>query len=113
MTMTVAQRREIEKKIATKTLETLITAGFEISVYDGQDIVITRSTNVESILDKMFSVDDEQILLYKPDDRKRHGWVQFVYGNDGWDVIADHSGHLEEVLKPVAEFSDGICDSWT
>ncbi len=112
MTMTVEQRRDIEKKIITRTLDTLIKAGYEISVFNGEEIVISRSINPEAILDRMFSVDDEQILLYKPDERKRQGWVQFIYGNDGWDVIADHSGHLDEVLKPVSEYANEFSDNW-
>ncbi len=112
MTMTVEQRRDIEKKIVTRTLETLIKAGYQISVNDGEEIVISRSTSVEAILDKMFSVDEEQIYVYKQGEEKRQGWILFVYGNDGWDVIADHTSRLEEVLAPVAEYANEFSDNW-
>ena len=110
MTMTVEQRRDIEKKIVTRTLETLIRAGYEISVYNGEEIVVKKSIQTEGILEKMFSVDDEQILLYK--NGKRVGFVEFIYGNDGWDVIADHSGHLGDVLSPVTEYANEFSDNW-
>ena len=28
-------------------------------------------------------------------------WVFLVYGNDGWDVIADYNVSLEPLLEPI------------
>lgn len=111
--MTVEQRREIEKKIITKALDTIISAGYEVSVFDGEAIVIKRSTNTNNILEKLFSVDDESLLIYKPNEKNRIGCVQLVYGNDGWDVLADSSNQVvEELLQPASKLADEICENW-
>lgn len=93
--------RKTEILIAMDCVMTLISDGFTIGVYDGQEIVLKNSTNLSEILDKLGSTDEDQLIAYK--DGKRFGWIQFVYGNDGWDVIADHSTNLQTILEPIME----------
>ncbi len=36
------------------------------------------------------------------------GWVRFIYGNDGWDVISDYTTNLEPVMKLVQPLIDRL-----
>jgi hypothetical protein len=86
-------RRQMELLIAKAFVKQAINAGFTISIDTGEDE--TRPyKRIKSVLCAMFSVDDEKLRIWK--DRKRIGWVRFVYGNDGPDVINDYTTNLDE-----------------
>lgn len=36
------------------------------------------------------------------------GWVRFVYGNDGHDVISDYTTNLESVLEPINAYAESL-----
>lgn len=39
---------------------------------------------------------------------KRIGWVRMIYGNDGWDVMADYTTNLEDVLTDANKLADKL-----
>lgn len=112
-------RIAIEQLIARKTLQTLIDAGYLVTVNDGEDDVVKDSNQVEICLAAMFST-DEDFLKVKPDTTPgavfknppaqplTKGWIRFIYGNDGWDVINDHTVNLESILQPVSDLCEII-----
>ncbi len=90
-------RRYVETKIARVLIKDALLAGYEVSVNNGGDKhEISRSTDAEVILAAMFAADED--LLFMRKDGKEVGWVRFVYGNDGWDVIADYTCSLEHIM---------------
>lgn len=95
--MNITKRIEIEKKIVRRAIKTLVDAGYTCSIYDLKD-----SSEKRKIFDEMISCDEERLRVRKGD---ISGWIYFVYGNDGFDVICDHTVNLEEVLKPVFEYA--------
>jgi hypothetical protein len=97
-------RREVETKIASALIDDGIAAGYTISVYDGEETVLTHSTDKEAILSAMFSTDEDILIFAKHN--KRVGYVNFVYGNSGWDVIADYSVKLEHLMANADRISD-------
>ncbi len=109
--MTVGIRQAIEKAIAKATIKALLDGGWVISVEDGEEITLRDSTSALAIYGAMFTTDEDTLYV------KQHGstgfdhakgWVKFIYGNDGYDVISDHTTNLEDVLKPVNELADRI-----
>ena len=40
------------------------------------------------------------------------GWVYLVYGNDGWDVLADYTVNLGPSMQPANELSDQILEAF-
>lgn len=103
--MNVKTRQKLEKQIVSKTVEVLLAAGYLLSVNDGEQIVVNKSEDAERILGAMFTTDEDQIIAYdrNADLTVEAGSVGFIYGNDGYDVMNDHSMSLAEVLKPVDE----------
>lgn len=98
-----AFNRAIEKAIATETIAAVLAAGYEIEVNDGERAALPFSTDPAAILSALFATDEESLIcdITHPDGKRHRSFVRFVWGNDGWDCIADHGISLEEVLKPV------------
>jgi hypothetical protein len=103
--ITNERRIEIEKIIVAKTVETLIAAGFQVSVNNGEEITVRRSTDAAAVCAALGTTDEDSIHLRKADG-VRAGFVLFVYGNEGNTVICDHSTSLEDVLAPVYTFAE-------
>lgn len=80
-----------ELAIATRLITDVIAQGGLISVNDGEETVLVRSNSLEAILAAMFSTDEDYLYVTMPNSTKRAGGFCFIYGNDGWDVIADWS----------------------
>lgn len=106
-------RTAIEKAIAEQCVTDLLTAGYELAVNNGgdEDEVkvtngLTEKTARGRILSGMFATDDEYLRVYE--NGKPVGWVHFVYGNDGVDVISDYTVNLEEVLTGSLRMADRI-----
>lgn len=101
-------RINIERDIVLKTLVTLLAAGYSLEwdyindENDGDEKPLNDFTLLKA---QAMACDDEHLYVYSPKGH-RVGWVYFVYGNDGWDVINDHTLSLEEVLAPVNEYAE-------
>ena len=109
--MNVKTRQQIEKRIARKFLRTALAAGYAISLDNGGDgFEFENSTNFDHIITEMFATDDERLYLSK--DGRRVGWVLFVYGNSGYDVISDYTTNLEELMPEVEKLSDKLSEQY-
>jgi hypothetical protein len=122
------QRIQIEKRIARRVVRHLLQAGYRLTVDNGGDTYeIPYTYDFKTIVGAMFATDDERLVAemvppaidagsaawaaYKAilGDRKTiKGWVYFVYGNDGYDVISDYTLNLEQVIQPVLDYAEGL-----
>ncbi len=103
--MSIKMRQKVERKIASRLVKDGLAAGYSISVNNGGDEdEIESSRGYKTIMGAMFATDDEHLIFHK--DGKRFGWVYFVYGNDGWDVIADYATNLEHIMAGADKISD-------
>lgn len=109
--MNIEKRQSIERTIVRKVIELALSRGYTISVYDGESYPVWRSDDFSEIFGAMFLTDEETIRIY--DDNHRLGSIFFVYGNDGYDVIADHSCSLESFLAPITEYTDKLMDKYS
>lgn len=112
--MADSMMKKVERMIARRVILDALQAGYALNVNNGGDSheLPSVSRDAEAVLAAMFATDDEHLLVYKlvhdpkyPDDRamdswKHIGWVYFIYGNgnDGLDVICDHSTNMEAVV---------------
>lgn len=105
--MNIQERQDIERKIVERVIDDALALGFLLSVDDGEGMPIRLSRDRAAILAAMFSVDEEKLILCTDDGvlAKQHGWVFFVYGNDGWDVIADNHTGIEYVLEGATAYA--------
>ena len=87
-----------EREIATNLIRSALAKGLEISVHDGiygeGECVITRSKDLETILNALDTTEGDTIYLMHPSKRECLGVIYLIWGNDN-DLIHDHSEHLE------------------
>lgn len=106
----VKQRQAIEKQIAASAIADLLEAGFCITVNDGEEDVVSRSTDPADIASAMMSTDEDRLFVYMNAELSTTyaGWVYFVYGNDGPDVINDYTMNLDKVLQKTTELAERL-----
>lgn len=108
--MSVKMRQEVERKIAEALIQQGLDAGYHISVNNGGDEdEIQPSTDKNEILNAMFATDEEHLFFYDEEGRSK-GWVWFVYGNSGWDVITDYTTNLDHIMSEANKISDYYAD---
>jgi hypothetical protein len=100
MSGSVKMRQIVEKEIAAAAIKGIIDAGYFITVHNGEEDAITVSRDVDAIIGALYQTDEDTLIVINPM-REEIGWVKFIYGNDGWDVIHDYAINLEEALKPA------------
>ena len=109
---TVRKRQEIEVAIVTKVVDDALKAGYILDVDDGGGgIALRRSRDRKAVLDALMNTDDDSLHLrrFNSDGAQvEHGWVRFVYGNDGWDVISDYSLNIEDVLAGANKLAEEL-----
>ena len=105
-----ALRNRIEEQIVERCIADLLAAGYSLGVHDGEEITIHHSTNAAAVRKAMFTTDEDRLFVYlktgPQGKRDWFGWVFFVYGNDGWDVISDNTCNLEDALKGVTDYAE-------
>lgn len=97
----VARRQNVELAILRATVNALLKNGFTLSVFDGEEDLLIKgesegSKDKKAIFDALFNTDEDYLNAWK--DGRIFGWVRFVYGNDGWDVISDYTTNLEPYI---------------
>lgn len=103
--ITNERRQEIEKLIARKLMENAIAAGYVIQIDNGEDHS-PKTKDIELLVKKLQETDTDYIYMFKDEKEKRPDhWAFFVYGNSGFDVIANYNSDAEELLAPVMEYS--------
>jgi hypothetical protein len=88
---------DIERLIVSRCVMDFLEAGFEMSVYDGEDHPVYCSKDPAEIMDNLGHC-DEEVLIVHGGGVRRGGAVSLVYGNDEWDVISDYHDHLDQYL---------------
>ncbi len=92
---------QLERDIIRLLIERILAQGSLISVHDWfeGDMIATRSTDTESILEDVFCIETPLLRIYNTKNEKI-GSIMLVPGN-GEDIIADYSESMENVCKEV------------
>jgi len=102
-----AKRIRTEGRICEALVSAILDASGTISVYDGEEWPLRRSADKAAIIAAMFSTDEDMIQARDLDGAKL-GNFHLVYGNDGIDVIGDHTANdycesIMAAIKPVID----------
>lgn len=108
----VKRRILLERAVIRHAVQTILAAKSEfdaqplysISVYDGQDTTVTKSRDEAEIMGAIMTTDDDVLRVYGRDGKV--GYIRLIYGNDGWDVMADCSVSLGDLLQESYDFAD-------
>ena len=110
----IIQRILIERSVIRKTIRDILASHgetYSISVYDGEQIAISKSRDIDLIMDNIGQCDEEWLHVFAGE--RKLGYVYLVYGNDGWDVLADSSANAELVslMTGAEQLSEELCDA--
>lgn len=97
-----------ERNVARRLIRAALNAGYTVSVHDGEEWTVRRSTNAKAIKDALCTTDEDTLRLHAADPSKTIGWhdagsFHLIWGNadDGSELIADYT-------------DNGICEElWT
>lgn len=104
MTNETRLRIAAEKMIAHFIVNRAISSGYSISVYDGEEMVTKFNSDREAVKKFLFGTDEDTLIINSG--KQGLGRIELVYGNDGLDVVHDHSTHpaVMEIMKATDEF---------
>ena len=103
-----AQRMRLEKRMASALVTACLSRGYSITVDNGEDRPIKKSHSYTAVMNELWQTDEERVFIYDGFG-KRCGVFFLVYGNDGYDLVADYSDNdicnaiWSEVLSPLAD----------
>ena len=97
--------KEMEAAIVRNAVHELLDHGFTLSVDNGgDDYEIDRSIDPDAVIAELMNTDEDRLLARTGNSIK--GWVHFVYGNDGHDVICDMTVSLEPYLPETVALAE-------
>jgi hypothetical protein len=107
--ITDKRRLSMERRVALTLVRDVLAAGHSISVYDGGDFAALRCRDKRRIMASLAST-DEDTLFIRDAAGNNLGVVTLVYGNDGWDVISDHTDTpaMNALLANVNAYADAL-----
>ena len=107
----VIKRQRIEAAIVKRVVKDALAAGWRLSVDTGGDEYdLTDSPSYKAVIDALMETDQDRLVLSRAKEGggKEYGWVLFVYGNEGWTVIADNTSNLDELLKGAEALAERL-----
>ena len=101
--------REMEAAIVRNAVHELLDHGFTLSVdTGGEDYEIDRSVDPDAVIAELMNTDEDRLLARAGESIK--GWVHFVYGNEGYDVICDMTVSLEPYLPDTVAVAESYSE---
>lgn len=88
---------EREKEIASRIVRTALAKGYMISINEGEDSAVKRSSNAEQIIGALASTDQDQLVLYDSEG-ERVGSILLVWGKG--DGIVDYTNKANISRQP-------------
>jgi hypothetical protein len=108
--MTNERRMKIERQIAKRTIKEAFADGYKLGVFDGEELTLADCADASKVFAAMFTTDEDWLRFYR--DGKHVATVYFVYGNDGYDVIADYHVSLDSLMARVQILADKLEDKY-
>lgn len=113
----IIERTAVEAKIVRELLNCL-TKSFQVVSAVEHDKLHPKTTDVDQAFSAIFPAESDgtvfpvadEVVIYVYQEGKRYGHVLLVFGNDGYDVIADYTTCLESVLRPAAECAEKLAN---
>jgi hypothetical protein len=84
-----------EARAARRLVNNILAAGCAVSVNDGEEWTVTRSTDRDTILAALCTTEMDILGIYR--DGASVGRISLIYGNDhdGSELVADHTASPE------------------
>lgn len=97
----------VEDQIIKATIKALLAKGYLLSVNDGEEVTVSRSYNADALFEAMKTTGQDFLYAHMADEGHLiYGWVRFIYGNLGTEVINDYTVNLEPVMAEISAMID-------
>ena len=93
---------QAEKDAAGKVIDRALSMGYLISVNDGEEWVVKKSTDRQQIVSALGSTDADHLMI-RTADGKKLGMIYLVWGNSAEEVVCDNTDKPE-----INKLVDGI-----
>lgn len=81
-----------------------------LSVNDGEETTVSKSTDADAILKALRTTDEDRIIVWSANGKTKLGSIFLVYGNEPHEVINDYSIALEPLLEVVNDHTSKLAD---
>ncbi len=111
--MNLQTRIAAEKSITKALIKSVLDLGYIVAVYDGEEKY--NNLTAKQALDHALSVDECWVYARKPSEQTAGKFKTFatfflVYGNDGYDLICDHS--VNEYTDQILLAVNPVIEKW-
>lgn len=100
-----------EHQTANYLVALALKRGYTVGVFDGEELVVDKSTEHATIMSALGSTDADTIVMRSAQAPfQTLGSFLLVYGNSAGELIADYSGRDEadEIFEAVAKFGEAL-----
>ena len=114
MSSSLNMRKQFEALMIKQAIADCLQAGYVLSVNDGEETTLRKSTDPDTIFAAMQTTDEDYLLVHRVASgpgkfsNQHFAWIRFIYGNDGWDVINDYTTNLEVTLANTRALADKL-----
>jgi hypothetical protein len=111
----IKERIVVERAVIRRAATDILAAGCAITVFDGEDVSVMKTRDLGEVMDGICACDEEWLRVYEPTGDEAKPWkhlgnIFLVFGNEGWDVLADYHMTLEPLLAGANEFADTLSE---
>ncbi|WP_194480655.1 hypothetical protein [Bradyrhizobium sp. CCBAU 53338] len=89
----------IDRQITTELIDEFLKQGYSITCCVREDDpAFKKSKDRDGILELLMDLEIAELRLHS---RGATSWIMLVFGESGWDVVADYSEDLEALIEPI------------
>jgi hypothetical protein len=91
--------RKLDREITTKLIDALLADGYEITCCLLDDVpAFEQSKDRAGILNLLWDLEMAELHAHKGNET---AWIKLIFGEAGWDVVADHTEDLAYLIDPI------------
>jgi len=111
--MNIQNIARIEREIVSAIIQNALDLNYTVIHHNGDEVTVmahpdeNRARDFHKMMDEIRQCDEER-LIFRNADGQRVGSVFLVYGNDGYDVINDHTDNdeMDRILEKANKLAD-------
>jgi hypothetical protein len=103
-TRDLTKDQEQENAIMRRVIKCALDAGFTLDVHDGGGIALKNCVLPRAVFEAMKTTDEDTLFFRR--NGVTFGWVKFVYGNAGYEVICDHTLSVTDIIAPATALAE-------
>lgn len=104
------KRLKEERKVFKKVVESALRLGYIVSLYDGEEYTVKRSSDKAAILAAGQTTDMDRLYFRVAATGEQVGYVMFIYGNQASEVMADwvDNEQVEAILTDAIAYTEKL-----